>query len=445
MNSTGKLKAYLASEVSIAPLISFRVLFYGLFLFGAIRFIASGWINKLYTDNSFYFKFFGLSWVPNIDSHTMLCIYIIIAISSLCCLLGFFYRISAIITFIGFFFYEFTDATNYLNHYYLVLLLLFLLIFLPANRALSLDVRYRGLKSFGRIPRFMVLILQFQLVCVYFFAGLAKLHVDWMINFMPMAVWLPSKADLPLIGPLLAKPFTAALFSYGGAIYDLSIAFFLLYKRTRVVAYIFVLGFHLMVGLLFNIGLFPWIMILSTTIFFSGKKHTKILSKIGFNPNKDSTFIIKRKQLVTVSLSLYILVQLILPIRHLFYPGNVLWHEQGYRFSWRVMLVEKSGVASFNIFDQADNFLGEVNNSKYLSPYQEKQMAIQPDFILQYAHYLKNQLEEEYEIKDLKVKCDCFVALNGRSSQRLIDPEKDLSQEVDSWAAKEWIISLKED
>ena len=442
MSSIQKIKVYLNTGVSIAPLVTFRLLFYGLFLVGAIRFIASGWINELYSGTAFYFKFYGLSWVPNIGSDAMLAIYIVMVLSSFCCLLGLFYRLNAIITFLGFFFYEFTDATNYLNHYYLVLLLLFLLIFLPADKAFSLDVKYRGVKSIVRIPRFMIVIIQFQLACVYFFAGLAKLNMDWLINYMPMAVWLPSKSDLPLIGPLLAKPFTAALFSYGGAIYDLSIAFFLCFKRTRAIAYLFVLGFHLMVGLLFNIGLFPWIMILSTTIFFSDEKHVKILSKIGFNPNKDTTFVVSKIKAVYLGLSFYVLIQLILPMRSLLYPGNVLWHEQGYRFSWRVMLVEKAGVATFKVFDEEDVFLGEVDNSKYLSAYQEKQMAIQPDFILQYAHHLKNQLEEEYKIKNLKIKCDCFVALNGRASQRLVYADTDLSQEVDNWAVKKWIIPI---
>ena len=76
----------------------------------------------------------------------------------------------------------------------------------------------------------MILLIQVQLAMVYFFAGLAKLNTDWMVDFMPMAVWLPAKGDLPLIGPILAKPITAAIFSYGGAFYDLSIAFFLFLK-----------------------------------------------------------------------------------------------------------------------------------------------------------------------------------------------------------------------
>jgi hypothetical protein len=444
MSRIQKLSSYLRSDVSIAPLVSFRILFYGLFLFGACRFLDSGWIYELYLDNEFYFKFYGLEWVPNIGSKAMTFIYLIMIVSSLFCMLGLFYRISSIVTFITFFFYEFTDATNYLNHYYLVLLLLFLLIFLPANRAFSLDARFWKIKSYSRIPRYMILLIQVQLAMVYFFAGLAKLNTDWMVNFMPMAVWLPAKGDLPLIGPILAKPITAAIFSYGGAFYDLSIAFFLFFKRTRFVAYLFVLAFHLMVGLLFNIGLFPYIMIFSTTIFFSDELHAKILSKIGFNPNKGSTFIVNRVAPLYAALSLFLFVQLILPLRCLAYPGSVLWHEQGYRFSWRVMLIEKTGVATFKVYDKDDVFLGEVDNSKYLSPYKEKQMAIQPDFIMQYAKYLKEQLEEEYKIKNIKIKCDCFAALNGRASQRLVDPDIDLSKQIDSWSAKSWIVPLKD-
>ena len=75
------------------------------------------------------------------------------------------------------------------------------------------------------------------------------------------------------------------------------------------------------------------------------------------------------------------------------------------------MLIEKTGVATFKVYDKDDVFLGEVDNSKYLSPYKEKQMAIQPDFIMQYAKYLKEQLEEEYKIKNIKIKFELDIFL----------------------------------
>ena len=37
---------------------------------------------------------------------------------------------------------------------------------------------------------------------------------------------------------------------------------------------------------------------------------------------------------------LFLGIQFLLPLRHLLYPGNVNWTEEGFRFAWRVMLVE---------------------------------------------------------------------------------------------------------
>ena len=46
----GKVNQYLEHDVSIAPLISLRILFGSIMLFSLIRFIAMGWIEGLYTN-----------------------------------------------------------------------------------------------------------------------------------------------------------------------------------------------------------------------------------------------------------------------------------------------------------------------------------------------------------------------------------------------------------
>ena len=437
------IKESLWRQLPIAPLVSFRILFYGLICFGAIRFIYSGWLEQLYGEPDFYFKFFGFHWVPDLNADQMFWVFVLIAVSSLLCAVGLFYRLAAITCFLSFSLYELVDATNYLNHYYLVILLLLIMVFQPAHRSFSLDIKWLGVQEKSHIPAALIDLIKLQLFVVYFFAGLAKLNWDWMVNAMPLAVWLPSKADIPIIGGLLAEPFFAKLFSWSGAVYDLSIAFFLWNKRTRPFAYIVVIAFHLMVGLLFNIGLFPAIMILSTTIFFSAAWHEALLKKIGYRTlaQTENYFLPKRK-LFASALSIYVFLQLLLPVRHVVYGGNVAWHEQGYRFGWRVMLVEKSGQARFFVKDANGEKLGEIDNSQFLTAYQEKQMAIQPDFILQYAHYLKKYHEEKYNLQGLQIHCDCLVAFNGRSSRQLIDPEVDLAAQKDSWLAKRWIQSL---
>ena len=70
---------------------------------------------------------------------------------------------------------------------------------------------------------------------------------------------------------------TAYLFSWGGALFDLFIPFILLAKKIRIYGYILVVLFHGLTSAMFPIGVFPFVMIISTLIFFSDKFHEKII------------------------------------------------------------------------------------------------------------------------------------------------------------------------
>jgi hypothetical protein len=140
----------------------------------------------------------------------------------------------------------------------------------------------------------------------------------------------------------------------------------------------------------------------------------------------------------------YFAFQLLFPLRYVLYPGNVLWTEEGYRFAWRVMLVEKVGQATFYVQDGKSERRSEVINSQYLTQYQEKQMAIQPDLILQFAHFLAQEYQEKHAFKDPIVTVASYVALNGRASQQFIDPTVNLAKETDSFAHKDWILSYNQ-
>jgi len=417
--------------------------------YGSLRFMMNGWIEKLFVEPQFHFKYYGFSWVKALDQNALYSIHILMVVFALMIAFGLLYKLATVSFFALFTYVELIDATNYLNPYYLVCLLAFLLIFIPANKAFSLDVLFGWTKKMTTVPAWTINILIFQISVVYFFAGLGKLNYDWMINAMPLAIWLPEKASTPIIGALFTLPFIPYLFSWFGAFYDLTIAFFLLKRSTQKIAYVFVVLFHLMTKVLFNIGLFPFIMIFSTLIFFrrfeslSDRRFENLsdrcfenLSDRCFENLSDRCFenlsdrsSSKRGSKVTVLLlSIFVVIQLFLPLRHYLYPGNVLWTEEGYRFSWRVMLVEKTGQAIFTVEDPESGRSSEVINAQYLTQFQEKQMAIQPDFILQYANYLEKIFQEKFSIKDPVVRVNSHVSLNGRSSQVFIDPTQDLTE-----------------
>jgi hypothetical protein len=135
-------------------------------------------------------------------------------------------------------------------------------------------------------------------------------------------------------------------------------------------------------------------------------------------------------------------IQLLFPFRYLAYPGELFWTEQGYRFSWRVMLMEKMGSTTFKIVDGETGSNFYVKNSDFLTPLQEKQMSFQPDFILEYAHYLGDTFTKDGH-KNVQVFVESYVALNGRLSQLYIDKKVDLYQEKESFQHKNWILPLK--
>ena len=213
----------------------------------------------------------------------------ITAVAALGVAAGFYYRICITIFFLGFTYVELIDQTAYLNHYYLISLLSGLMIFLPANRAWSIDVLRRPGLRLDVVPAWTLNILRFQIGVVFVFAGLAKLNADWLLSAQPLRIWLAARSDLPLLGPLLDNAGIAYAASWFVAVYDLSIVPFLLHPRTRGPAYLAVIVFHVATLALFNIGMFPWIMIVATLLFFlqAGPDAACRISRTWFPPVPD--------------------------------------------------------------------------------------------------------------------------------------------------------------
>lgn len=434
-------------------------------LCSTMRFMLKGWIYTQYVEPKYYFSYYGFSWIKPLGEVGMYLLFFVVAIAAFCIMLGWKYRFFSLLFFLSFTYIELIDKTNYLNHYYFVSLVSFLLMFVPANRAFSLDVWLNPKLKLVKIPFYTIAIFKLQLGMVYFFAGIAKLHYDWLFRAMPLAIWLPPKADsLPIVGKLFQYQITAYLFSWFGALYDLFIVFFLLNTHTRYIAYFFVVSFHIMTALLFPIGMFPYIMIVSTLIFFPASFHKKIIYLIDllikkcFNllkinnltPKSSKNTLSQKKafynsfyQKVTLAiLAIHFLIQSFLPFRYLLYDGNVLWHEQGFRFSWRVMLIEKDGYAVFHVKDAATGKKWDIHTPNYLNANQEKMMSTQPDMILQFAHFLAKKHKEQ-DIENPEITVDCYVTLNGKRSRPFIDNQVNLATEKEGIQQKTWVLPFE--
>lgn len=415
----------------IAPLAILRIAFGAVMFISTIRFIMKGWVHDFYIVPRFHFPFYGFEWVHPLPPAGMYAVYGCMAAGALFMSLGLFFRPATATFLLCFVYAELLDKTYYLNHYYLVSLLAFLLLLTPANRNYSLDVwRNRSLRV-THVPAWAINIFKIQLCIVYCYAGLSKLTYDWLINAMPLKLWLHAKDSTPFIGPLFHYSWTPYFFSWTGALFDLSIPFFLMGKHTRKWAYAVVIIFHMLTAMLFQIGMFPYIMMTATTIFFPFEKNAPVV-QLHIQNN--------RQKLIYGVLTVYFVLQLLIPIRFLLYPGHLLWTEEGYRFSWRVMLMEKGGTTFFYIRNPATGRKFQVNNARFLTGYQERMMETQPDMILQYAHILHNTYEQQ-GVPDPEVTVASYVTLNGQGSRLYIDSTVNLAREKEPWLRhKPWIM-----
>jgi vitamin K-dependent gamma-carboxylase len=443
----------------------FRALLGALLLFSVVRFWSYGWIDELYIQPSFHFTYYGFEWVRPWPAPLMYAHFALMAAAALGLCLGLASRASALVFFLTFTYAELLEKASYLNHYYFVSLATLLLGSMPCGAAFSFDalLRRRRAQPPLVVRSWCYWLLRAQLTLLYFFAGFAKLNADWLLSAQPLGSWLSLHADTPLLGRWLVTPAAAYLASYAGAAFDLTIPLWLLLRRTRASAYCAVVIFHLGVWLLFPIGVFSWVMIVATTIFFDPSWLRRVNGRLRAGRSHASRWLGRwlgaggpitpplasamrgpgrLGPAALLALGAYVLVQVAVPLRYLLYPGNVNWHEQGFRFAWRVMLVEKAGQVEFTVLTGADDRRFVVYPREKLTPLQYKMMSTQPDMIQQYARYLQQTFSARGYDR-VRVYADAWAAMNGHPRQRLIDPRVDLASSPWSLAPSPWILPLQ--
>lgn len=417
-----------ARPVDAAGLGALRV-FVGLIIFAAtVRTALLGRIRSIYTEPNFHFTHIGFEWVRPLPEPWMQLLFAALAIAALAMAVGFYARYSAAATFLLFTWIELSEKAAFLNHYYLLSLLCLLLVALPGDRALCVWPRRPGIQ---RVPIGAYWMIRFQLSVVYLFAGIAKLNSDWLVRAEPLRTWLSAHAEMPVIGGLLQTSAAGFALSYGGLVFDLSIWVFLLLPKTRRAAWALVVVFHVSVGLLFPIGVFPVAMIAATTIFFAPdwcRWRHPVESEVDQAPRPSL------RPLHGALAALWIIVQLAMPMRCLLYPGPVNWTEEGFRYAWRVMLIEKTGTLEYRVL--SDGQESRVFPSRELCGLQYRMLVTQPDMILEYAHHIRDRVGGA----DTAVYADAWVSMNGRPAARIVNPAVDLAREPRSLLPAHWIL-----
>jgi hypothetical protein len=411
----------------------FRILFGLVMAVAMARYIANGWVEIQYIEPKFFFKFSGLAWVKVPQATTLYVMAYGLAAGALCIALGLFTRPALILFGLGFGYWESMDVTNYLNHYVLVLLLTVQLLLTPCDRVWSLDNWRKGRGQTPTIPSWCLWMLRYQVAAVYLSAAIAKINTDWLVHGQPMGIWLASRGHLPVIGWLQQFAWTPLLFSWAGFAYDLTIPALLIWRRTRRIAFAAVLVFHGTTHILFNIGVFPFLMTAASTLFFA-PSWPKRAGAAEPRPGPQVQRKPWMRRLAYAALFIAAL-QVAWPQRHILHGGNVLWHEQGMRFSWRVMVREKHGSITYRVEDQKTGRVWQVPPSRYLTMRQEAEFAGQPDLIRQLAQHIHQDFAKRGI--EVAVRVDSPVSLNGRAAQLLIDPAVDLVKPLpEGWILK---------
>lgn len=189
-NFLQRLRAALSEPIDISFLVFFRILFGGIMLWEVYRYFTYGWISRYYIEPAVNFTYYGFSWVQPWQGSGMYIHFFVLGLAAACIMVGFLYRFAAPVFFLAFTYFFLLDQTRYLNHLYLVCLISFLMCFLPAERAFSIDARLRPKIRSVLAPAWTLWLLRAQLGIPFLYGGIAKLNSDWMHGGEPMRTWL---------------------------------------------------------------------------------------------------------------------------------------------------------------------------------------------------------------------------------------------------------------
>jgi vitamin K-dependent gamma-carboxylase len=438
-----KLQNRVFAPIDIALLVFFRITFGLLMVWEVCRYFRNGWVSLYWLEPRILFKYYGFSWIHPWPGQWLYVHWAALGVLGLFVAVGFFYRISAALMFLSYAYFFLLDETRYVNHTYLILLFCFLLVFLSANRAWSVDALLRPTIRSDFAPAWSLWLLRFQIGVVYFFGGLVKLSPDWLRG-EPMRFQLSHAPDAPIVGRFFSQEWAVYAVSYGGLLFDLLVVPLLLWRRTRVVAFCAAVLFHLLNALWLPIGIFPWLALAATALFFPPDWPRRLLAacriKVSRAVAKDWTFpSFARRSIILSGLIIYAAVQIFLPLRHLLYRGGVEWTWAEHRFSWRMFLVTYNSVANFYVTDPNSGNSTRIDLSDFLTSRQAPNMGYLPDFSLQFAHYLAIVMPR-WGPKPLQVQARIFVSINGRKPALYLNPIVDLAAERRTLGRPSWLL-----
>ena len=307
------LRSQQFSLVSGCNLALFRILFASIILIDVKRFIDTSVVQSFFELPALNFPYAFAEWITPLEGAGMAYLLYLLFFLLVLIVLGIFVSPSLLFFGLGFSYFFLSEQALYNNHLYLVCLLSFLLACTRSDNCLAI-----GRSGTALVPKWNYSILQWQIVLVYFFGGLAKLNADWILRAVPMRSALEAKASIAaILGDEASLQAASFLFAYSGLVFDLFIGGLLLARKTRPIAIVGVIMFNLTNAWIFDdISVFPYLMIASLVLF---------IEKPLFSPktlkSREKSFSLNSNAIMFLIIC-YFLLQAILPLRHLAFPSN---------------------------------------------------------------------------------------------------------------------------
>lgn len=457
MLSPSSLKNLLFRPINASILAYFRICF-GILILIETSIIENYFINNL-SHQKFHFKYDYLEWLVLLPSDELKIVFVILKVSTVLFTLGVFYRFSAIVQFTIWTYLFFSERGHYNNHFYFYCIILFFFCVIDANKYFAIRFRKSEIKT---VPYWQLFIIQFQVVIVYFFGAIAKLNSDWLSGF-PMLYWLPGRVEnFPSLLSSFLSSHTGALFiSYSGLIFDLIIGFMLFSNRWRYLALVLIIAFNVINHFIWNIGTFPWAMLVATFLFYNPNWPTELIKKIKtkqiklpnikllivqlYKPNSRVLFEgkanAKVKPLTLMIIVVYFTFQLLFPLRHLMYKGDVAWTGEGHLFSWRMMLTSSDDAVRIGMKFPNDPNQYYVDLFSYMNRGQLNKITKTPKMVIKFIEHLKDEVQKNTGITSVSIHLEMYKSVNYRKPQLLNDTTINYANvNYDALLHADWIL-----
>lgn len=421
----------LSKPVSPSTLGLFRVIFGIIMLIQLVR--LQPYIVDTLPNSLFFLTYPGFEWIKITSPENLKLIFTSGYLASILIALGVFSRLASGYLFISWGYLFLLDAGHYNNHYYLIWLLLLLFTVTKADAAFSVLKKMR--KEY--IPYWQLFLFKFQIVVVYFYGGLAKFNADWL-NAAPMKIWLSMKPY-----EWLQSDAVAYFICWSGLAFDLAIGFLLWNKKTRLFAICLLIPFHLFNHFIWQIGVFPWLMILATILFIEPERINQFFKKAG-SKKQEAVTTFQFSALAKGFVIVYIAFQLLFPLRQWLYQGQSFWNGYGFRFAWNMMLYDNLEDFSIKVSVPGEGVVGYIELNRYVNMKQLRKFNQCPQNLTRLGHYLAKEMKKNAGIANPKLNAIVLRSINGRIYQHFVDTTVNMATaEYSQFQVADWIIPFE--